>query len=180
MTTSQQPGNPDASPVAGAPVFYPMLIAPRPFPLLASWGARAAACLIDEVPATLTQIAALVFAFRTTEVVLYDAREDFAIWGISERGWLVLGISALVSWSYRIWNRGFRQGRTGRSLGKSVMRISLVSQRTLRPVGAAVSFGRELWHLADALTWLGYLWPLCNDARQTFADLLMRTVVIKD
>ena len=35
-------------------------------------------------------------------------------------------------------------------------------------------------HILDALTYVGFLWPLWDAKRQTFADMLMRTVVVDD
>ena len=32
--------------------------------------------------------------------------------------------------------------------------------------------------ILDAVAYVGYLWPLWDDKRQTFADKIMRTIVI--
>ena len=41
-------------------------------------------------------------------------------------------------------------------------------------------FGRDLLHILDLLPlWLGFLWPLWDARRQTFADKIMKTVVLK-
>ena len=57
---------------------------------------------------------------------------------------------------------------------------SLVSQTTGQPVGRGTVFLREIAHVADAPLYLGYLWPLWDTQRQTFADKIMTTVVVHD
>jgi uncharacterized RDD family membrane protein YckC len=41
------------------------------------------------------------------------------------------------------------------------------------------TFLRQLCHYLDSAVYIGYLWPLWDPMRQTFADKLMKTVVIK-
>ena len=41
------------------------------------------------------------------------------------------------------------------------------------------TFLRQLCHYLDGAVYIGYLWPLWDPMRQTFADKLMKTVVIK-
>lgn len=78
-----------------------------------------------------------------------------------------------------IYNMVFRQGRTGQSWGKSALGIRLVSESTGHPIGPLRVFGRAIVHILDALPcYLGYLYPLVSDKRQTFADQIMKTVVL--
>ena len=80
---------------------------------------------------------------------------------------------------FTIWNHIFRQGRTGASLGKKWVGIQVIGERTGQPIGALMTFVRQLVHLLDALAcYIGYLWPLWDAKRQTFADKIMSTVVI--
>ena len=47
-------------------------------------------------------------------------------------------------------------------------------------VGGGTAFLRELAHVIDGLPcYLGYLWPLWDDKRQTFADKICSTVVVR-
>jgi hypothetical protein len=47
-------------------------------------------------------------------------------------------------------------------------------------VGAGLSIGRYFVHVLDALPcYVGYLWPLVDEKKQTFADKILKTVVIK-
>jgi len=47
-------------------------------------------------------------------------------------------------------------------------------------VGAGTSVGRGFLHIIDGLPlYLGYLWPLWDAKKQTFADKIVQTVVVK-
>jgi uncharacterized RDD family membrane protein YckC len=87
---------------------------------------------------------------------------------------LDLAVLAIV-----IWNYGYRQGTTGCSVGKSVMKFRVVSEKTWQPIGFGPSIIRQLAHVLDAaLCYIGYLLPLWDAKRQTFADKIMTTVCI--
>ena len=74
----------------------------------------------------------------------------------------------------------FRQGRTGWSSGKQALGIRLVAEDSGEPMGAGMCFVRQVVHVVDALAcYLGYLWPLWDAKRQTFADKIMSTVVVQ-
>lgn len=60
------------------------------------------------------------------------------------------------------------------------MGTRLVSEGTGQPVGGLTAFLRSVAHLVDALPcFVGYLWPIRDARRQTFADKLAGTVVVK-
>ena len=69
-------------------------------------------------------------------------------------------------------------GRTGQSFGKRRVGLRLVGQDTAAPIGPAQAFVRDLVHLLDGLTVVGFLWPRWDERRQSLADKLMRTVVV--
>jgi len=70
------------------------------------------------------------------------------------------------------------QGRTGQSWGKQALKLRLLSESTGQPIGAGMAFVRDLAHIVDSLAcYLGWLWPLWDAKRQTFADKLVKTVV---
>ena len=91
---------------------------------------------------------------------------------------VVLLVASLVGTAIGIWNRSFLQGRTGQSVGKRVVGIRLVAEATLAPPGPAQAFLRDLCHVLDAYSYVGYLWPLWDARRRTFADMVMRTLVV--
>ncbi len=90
----------------------------------------------------------------------------------------VLGYVALIG--VAVWNMVLRQGRTGWSVGKQVVGIRLIAEKTGEPLGAGLTFVRLIAHTLDSLAcYIGWLWPLWDKKRQTFADKIMGTVVIE-
>ncbi|HSE70876.1 MAG TPA: RDD family protein [Nocardioidaceae bacterium] len=95
-------------------------------------------------------------------------------------GVALIAVGYLVGFAVVIWNQIVRQGRTGWSLGKQAVGIRLISEKTGAPIGAWRSFLRQVAHILDSLPcYLGYLWPLWDRKRQTFADKVMSTIVIR-
>jgi Mce-associated membrane protein len=98
-----------------------------------------------------------------------------------QRGWLwwVLAATAGLVFVLVAVNRIVLPWLTGWSLGRAVFGIA-VRRRDGSPVGLARLVGRDLAHLVDTAALLvGWLWPLWDRRRRTFADLLLRTEVHK-
>lgn len=100
---------------------------------------------------------------------------------------LILGrisvlLSLLISLAGIAWtayNRWYKAGTTGQSLGKKVLNLRLVSEETGQPIGMLMAFVRDICHIIDsAICLVGYLFPLWDAKRQTLADKIVRTVVI--
>jgi uncharacterized RDD family membrane protein YckC len=91
----------------------------------------------------------------------------------------VLGLILLAAAAaFSVWQTCCRQGQTGQTIGKRRVGIFLVDETTLAPIGARKATLRQLAHTVDAtLLGLGYLWPLWDPRRQTFADQWLGTVV---
>lgn len=99
----------------------------------------------------------------------------------NDSGGLLLLLGYLLGFAFTLWNVAFRQGKTGQTIGKSVLGTRLVGDRTGQPVGAGMAFVRSLAHILDSMPfYLGYLWPLWDAKRQTFADKVCATVVVKN
>ncbi|WP_446211786.1 RDD family protein [Micromonospora sp. IBSANI012] len=78
------------------------------------------------------------------------------------------------------YNRWYLGGKTGRSWGKKALGVSLLRESTGQPIGMGKAFLRDLAHVADTLTcYIGWLFPLWDTKRQTFADKIVKTVVVK-
>jgi uncharacterized RDD family membrane protein YckC len=89
-------------------------------------------------------------------------------------------VSLAVSLAIFVWNSLIRQGSTGQSVGKQALGTRLISLRTNQPIGAGMALLRQICHILDALPcYLGYLWPIWDSKRQTFADKLVGTVVVR-
>ncbi|MDQ1393442.1 MAG: hypothetical protein QOF30_2419 [Acidimicrobiaceae bacterium] len=120
----------------------------------ATWQQRAMAALIDGA-AFVPAAAALAFS-PTIGIVLLVAAVVFTAWQVCHL-----------------------QGRTGQTVGKHHVGIFVVDDAGLTPIGVRRSALRQLAHGIDAaLFGLGYLWPLWDAKRQTFADQLLSTVVV--
>lgn len=93
---------------------------------------------------------------------------------------LVLGMFVLfaVTLAFPVWNFGYRQGKTGQSLGKQVMKFKVVSEKTGQPIGFGMSLVRQLAHVLDSFFYIGYLMPLWDGKRQTIADKALTTVCV--
>jgi len=94
-------------------------------------------------------------------------------------GWVLMLAFGLAAVAFGIWNLGYRQGTTGSSIGKSVMKFKVVGEATGQPIGFWLSIVRQIAHALDSvLCNIGYLWPLWDSKRQTFADKIMSTVCL--
>ncbi len=81
--------------------------------------------------------------------------------------------------AYFFWNFCYRQGKTGQSIGKSALKFKVISEKTWQPIGFWLSLVRQIAHYIDQLIcYIGYLFPLWDDKRQTIADKLMSTVCV--
>jgi uncharacterized RDD family membrane protein YckC len=191
-THPAQPGlfaAPTQPPAYGAPTGYagqPAYGVGSPWGPLAGWGTRVAAYLID----VLVQLVGIVP--YVCGVVLFIAGapsskgtySDYAPVKEADTTLMVLGgLLVLAGFGLmigiQIWNRTFKQGRTGQSIGKKTMGIRLVDEGTGQPIGAAMAFVRDLAHILDQFAYVGYLWPLWDAKRQTFADKILGTVVVE-
>ena len=130
----------------------------------ASWLARAGAFAIDVV---------LGVAVIATMAVLMPAAPQWGwLW------WVYAATVAVVVIAIAV-NRWALPWLTGWSLGRALFGIA-VRTRDGSPVGLARLVLRDLAHLLDtAALFVGWLWPLWDRRRRTFADLLLRTEVHK-
>jgi uncharacterized RDD family membrane protein YckC len=172
-----------------APAPYPAYAAPtEPWGPLAHWGTRVAASLLDSL---LPLVGLVLYGIGIPLIVAgapdstYDSTTGtYDSTGTANTGLLVTGIvvvalGAIAMIAIALWNRVFKQGRTGQSVGKRVMGIRLVEEHSGQPMGAGMCFVREIAHTLDGFFYLGYLWPLWDPKRQTFADKILNTVVVQ-
>lgn len=71
-------------------------------------------------------------------------------------------------------------GRTGQTWGRRVVKIKVVDQHTLQPIGFGRALGRSLFamFLSSALFYLGYLWMLWDREKQTWHDKVVGAIVV--
>ncbi len=181
----QDPYGQNPNPYGGGPYEQQPLGGARP--TYAGWGKRVGGFLVDGlilVPFYAVAIVVFVLSLDTTTSTVTDAtgQSSTVIEGSSANGALlaVSGLLYLAAIAFGIWNQVIRQGRTGRSIGKGVVGIKLVSESTGQPLGAGMTFVRQLAHFLDSIAcYVGWLWPLWDDKRQTFADKVMSSVVVE-
>lgn len=148
------------------------------------WFTRVLAWLIDYVPFMVIVGIGYGIEMATQETVcVTDTTEynlnDFCATGNSTVGVAALIIANVIGLAYVVWNYGYRQGTTGSSIGKSVMKFKVVSEKTWQPIGFGLSLVRQIAHFVDAvICYVGYLFPLWDNKRQTLADKIMTTVCI--
>jgi uncharacterized RDD family membrane protein YckC len=97
----------------------------------------------------------------------------------SDAGWRLLidGVAYLGLIGFAIWNSGYLQGATGCSIGRRVAGTKLIAVQTGQPVGFRRALVRQTCHVLNI--GIGYLWPLRDRKRQTFADKICGTVVVR-
>ena len=126
--------------------------------MYSNWGLRAGAYLIDYVPIFVLELIAI---FSRNGIVL-----------------LLFVVASLAWW---IYNRCIQAGRTGQSLGKRTLHMRLINEQTGEPIGGGMAYARDICHLLDSLAcYVGWLFPLWDAKRQTFADKIISTVVVPE
>lgn len=152
------------------------------------WLTRVFAYIIDYIPyAIILGIGwGLLLGTRETACITdtseYDLGE-FCATGASTLGQLSIGLSVIIGLAYVIWNLGYRQGTTGSSIGKGIMKFKVVSEKTGQPIGFGMSVVRELLYLVAAgvcgIVWLvAVLFPLWDQKRQTLVDKIINTICL--
>jgi uncharacterized RDD family membrane protein YckC len=164
-----QPGQAYGQPYGGPPAGYQTGPVAQPggyaygAPPYASWLIRVGAYIIDGIPSWIL--------FIIGEALTAHGGAAAAIGGL-----LYL---AGVGWF--VYNRCFQAGRTGQSLGKKVTGIWLLGEDTGQPIGAGMAFVRDVAHIVDALIcYIGFLFPLWDGKKQTLADKMVHTMVIRN
>ena len=178
---------PEVNPYGAAGSAYPgsRAYVEQYFGPVAGFGSRAVALLIDTL---LTLIGLVPMVLGLVMLVLGAPETDdygYSIDGTTDGGQLVAGglllaLGILLIIGIQVWNRIFRMGRTGQSIGKKVMGLRLINEQTGLPIGAMQSFLRELLGgIVNQIFYLSYLWMLWDDNKQTLADKAVHSTVIE-
>ncbi|AZS85527.1 RDD family protein [Streptomyces griseoviridis] len=147
----QQPGYPQA-PQGGVPQYgY------GGQPPYAHWGLRFLATLVDGLIILVPYL--LVLVGRKVPVLM------------------LIGFLAVIG--VAVWLL-FQEGKTGQTPGKKALGIRLVRESDGQPLGFGMAFVRRLAHFLDSVAcYLGWLWPLWDAKKQTFADKVCASIVIR-
>jgi uncharacterized RDD family membrane protein YckC len=121
----------------------------------ASWGQRVLSSLLD------------YFVPFIVAGIIYGINKPFGT------------IVYIAAFAYSLF-QAYQAGQTGQSIGKKTIGIRLISEKTGQPIGGGMGIGRYFLHIIDGIPcYLGYLWPLWDAKKQTFADKILSTVVVK-
>jgi Mce-associated membrane protein len=155
-----------------APALDPLDTAPDG-PPFAHWGRRVVAALLDG--GLLGLVTWLAFPVQPVTAPLPIPLEASGTSSAVTAGtWtsspVVVGVVVVVV---------LMQAYLGSSPGKLAVGIALVRVDDHRPVGLLRMLGREVMHLLDLVLLVGYLRPLWHARRQTFADSVAATVVLR-
>ena len=126
-------------------------------PPLAEWPQRAIAGAIDFIGPSI--VASLVQFFISF--------------------WLGFLLSlAAIGWGfYNAW----LNGETGKSFGKQYVGLKVIGETTGTVIGGGQGIVRYIAHIIDAIPcYVGFLFPLFDAKKQTFADKIIKTVVVVD
>lgn len=134
---------------------------------LATWGERVLATVIDAGISIVGFIAVAALAAVVGAVV------DVLGALIGFLGYLVMTLASF----YFL----YMQGATGATPGKKLTGLRVLGVQTGRPIGGWLGIVRNIAHVVDALIcYIGFLFPLWDEKRQTLADKIMGTVVISN
>lgn len=127
---------------------------------LADWPIRAGGYLIDFVIVLIPSL--IVYALGS---VIADFVGTLLSWPVS----IAVGL----------W-LAYQEGTTGQTPGKKVVGIRLVNANTGQYLGFGMAVIRKLAHILDSIPcYVGWLWPLWDSKKQTFADKVCGTVVVR-
>ncbi|MFD4875055.1 RDD family protein [Streptomyces sp. NPDC058420] len=98
---------------------------------------------------------------------------------VSQGKGVLLAIGAVIIIGIAIWQL-IQEGKTGQTVGKKALGIRLVRESDGQPLGVGMAFVRRLAHFLDSIAcYLGWLWPAWDAKRQTFADKVCGSIVIR-
>jgi len=72
-------------------------------------------------------------------------------------------------------------GSTGQTWGAKIVGIKVVGETTGEPIGFGRALGRSLFagFISGQVLYLGYLWMLWDDKKQTWQDKVVNSIVVK-
>jgi uncharacterized RDD family membrane protein YckC len=187
---AEPPSNPSVTEVAGGP---PVFGTPPPPPpgivdgvsnlQLSGFWRRLAALLLDNILYGL-----LASVFIIAGLVLIAARQcyvldgEFACYDELVEPWsalvgmLIIGLGVL----FVLWLYVRAIGRTGQSWGARIVGVKVVRADDGTPIGFGKALGRTLFGniISANVFYLGYLWMLWDDRKQTWQDKVVSSIVI--
>ncbi|CAN5471897.1 hypothetical protein BH18ACT1_BH18ACT1_14450 [soil metagenome] len=94
-------------------------------------------------------------------------------------GLIVFLLGYIAAFAFAIYT-SYLGGQTGQSIGKQQVGLRLVRESDGQPIGGGLGIGRYFLHIIDGFCFIGYLCPLWDEKKQTFADKILTTVVLDE
>ena len=148
---------------------------------LATWLPRVGATILDVLLLLPFEIIAIIAIAVGSKSGTYDPNTGVTTPATTSGAGL--GIAAVMyigAFGFSLWQL-YRQGTTGQTIGKRVVGIRVIRESDGQYTGFGMAFVRGLAHFLDGIAcYIGFLWPLWDAKRQTFADKVCGTVVIRN
>ncbi len=131
------------------------------------------------VPATIIGVSAFngcvsVTIDNTTEVRCPPGKPEGGLLAAA----IILGIVGLLFVAF-IYLRAL--GKTGQTWGARIVGVKVIGEASGEPIGFGRALGRQLFagFISANIFYLGYLWMLWDDKKQTWQDKVVGSIVIK-
>lgn len=152
----------------------------------ASWIARVGAFLIDRliigIPAGICYGLGFAVGSKDMDCTTVQTSTSYSsecTGGLSGGGIALVLAGALIAIAGGLYFL-YLEGTTGQTPGKKLTGIKLIRETDGATLGFGMAFVRQLCHFVDGLPcYLGFLWPIWDAKRQTFADKIISSVVVK-
>jgi hypothetical protein len=161
-------------PMPPSPQYYGL-----PAPAYANWFQRALGYIVDSLIVGIPSACGSCIGNATADN--HDNGWGWHNWGnYSGFGGFIAALFGLASLGLLIYNRWYLGGTTGQTWGRRIMSTRLVAISDGQPIGMLKAFLRDLAHIVDSIIcYIGWLFPIWDAKRQTLADKIMSTVVLK-
>jgi Mce-associated membrane protein len=170
--TSSDEGRPDVATASRVDVVpEPAGLDATVGPSYATWGQRVVAAIFDNAILAGATWLALGAGFAQPSLTPVFSTPAEQSWSGGPLILIPIGALAILL---------MLQATTGWTPGKLVVGIRVLRERSSVPAGLWTTLVRWTLHLLDAIFLIGYLRPLWNAKRQTFADSIAHTVVVQE
>jgi uncharacterized RDD family membrane protein YckC len=149
----------------------------QPGSFYASWIARVGSWLIDHIAIGIIPYGIAYALFHPTTTISFDSNGTEHVSGNSTGVYyfamifVFVLVAAVLAWM---------KSTMGQSLGQKALNIRMVRESDGQTPAFGPAFGREIAHFVDQLICcVGFLWPLWDSKKQTLADKIVGTVVVK-
>jgi uncharacterized RDD family membrane protein YckC len=132
------------------------------------------------VPGGVSIVAAFgdcVTVDRPDGTTVLECGDDDVDWALFAGGLALIALGFLVV--AFIYLRAL--GRTGQTWGRRIVGIKVIGESTGEPIGFGRALGRQLFagFISAQILYLGYLWMLWDDKKQTWHDKVVNSIVVK-